>query len=229
LDDLGLNEGIDNHLTVMVPGTRDRFLCISYGLAWSEVTASKLLLLDASGNVLDGAGAPDPTAFYIHARVHAANPNASALLHTHMPAATALCCLEDMELKLIHQNACRFRGQIAYDDDYRGLVLDASEGDRLAKAMGDKRVLMCANHGVLVAGRSVAEAFDELYYLERAAELQCKVMSTGAPTTIIDAAVAEAYAAQADEFRGCWADKHFAARKRTLMRPSAFGNVDFAS
>ena len=92
LDRMNLNEGIDNHLTVMVPGTQPlRFLCIAYGLAWSEVTASNLLLLDETGKVLEGSGAPDPTAFFIHSRIHKKHPHAVCVLHTHMPHATALC------------------------------------------------------------------------------------------------------------------------------------------
>ena len=119
---MNLNEGIDNHLTVVVPGTQPlRFLCIAYGLAWSEVTASNLLLLDETGKVLEGSGAPDPTAFFIHSRIHKKHPHAVCVLHTHMPHATALCCLEDMELKMINQNCLRFYDEVAYDTDYKGL------------------------------------------------------------------------------------------------------------
>ena len=134
-----------------------------------------------------------------------------------------------MTLELVHQNACRFLGQVAYDPTYAGLVLDAAEGDRLAAVMGSKRVLMCANHGVLVAGETVAAAFDELYYLERAAQIQVLAASTRRPTRPIDPAVAAAYAAEADRFRQVWADKHFAARKRQLLRPPVAGHADFAA
>mmetsp|Transcript_13612 Transcript_13612/g.40555 ORF Transcript_13612/g.40555 Transcript_13612/m.40555 type:complete len:297 (+) Transcript_13612:170-1060(+) len=227
LDRLGLNEGIDNHLTVMVPGTRDRFLCISYGLAWSEVTASNLLLLNEAGRVLSGSGAPDPTAFFIHSRIHRAHPHATAILHTHMPEATALCCLEDMELKMINQNAARFHDEIAYDTDYNGLVLGTEEGDRMAKAMGSKRVLMHQNHGVITTGDSVAEAFDELYYLERAAKVQNLAYATGRPLKYIDPGCLDEYKANVTKFRGCWANSHFGAQKRILFKTP--GYADFAS
>ena len=229
LDILGLNEGVDNHLTVMVPGTTDRFLCIAYGILWSEVTASNLLLLDESGQVLEGSGAPDPTAFYIHSRIHAAHPHATCVLHTHMPYATALTCLESMELKMIHQNSCRFYDEIAYDTAYNGLVLGNKEGDRLASVMADKRVLLHQNHGVITVGTTVAEAFDELYYLERAALVQVLAMSTNKPLKIIDDHVITNYKDQVNQFRGIWASKHFEARKRCLFKPSGLGNADFAS
>mmetsp|Transcript_10231 Transcript_10231/g.33786 ORF Transcript_10231/g.33786 Transcript_10231/m.33786 type:complete len:285 (+) Transcript_10231:755-1609(+) len=229
LDQLGLNEGVDNHLTVMVPGTTDRFLCIAYGVLWSEVTASNLLLLDQDGAVLEGSGSPDPTAFYIHSRIHAAHPHATCVLHTHMPYATALTCLEEMELKMIHQNSCRFYDEIAYDYTYNGLVLGDKEGDRLADVMKDKRVLMHQNHGVITVGEDVATAFDELYYLERAALVQVLAMSTGKPMKLIQHDVVTNYKDQVSQFRGVWAAKHFEARKRCLFKPTGLGHADFSS
>ena len=213
LDRMNLNEGIDNHLTVMVPGTQPlRFLCIAYGLAWSEVTASNLLLLDETGKVLEGSGAPDPTAFFIHSRIHKKHPHAVCVLHTHMPHATALCCLEDMELKMINQNCLRFYDEVAYDTDYKGLVLGTVEGDRMAQAMGSNRVLMHRNHGVITCGDSVAEAFDELYYLERCAQVQCLAYATNRPLATVSDEICVEYKKDVVKFRGCWAEKHFAAR-----------------
>lgn len=227
LDRMHLNEGIDNHLTVMVPHcTPLRFLCISYGIAWSEVTASNLLLLDENGQVIEGAGAPDPTAFFIHSRIHKRHPHAVCVLHTHMPHATALCCLEDMELKMINQNALRFYDEVAYDTDYRGLVLGTVEGDRMAAAMGSHRVLMHQNHGIITCGDSVAEAFDELYYLERCAQVQCLAYSTGRPMHLVDEDIVKTYKEDVNKFRGCWAEKHFSARKRELLKS---GSADYAS
>ena len=224
---MNLNEGIDNHLTVMVPGTQPlRFLCIAYGLAWSEVTASNLLLLDETGKVLEGSGAPDPTAFFIHSRIHKKHPHAVCVLHTHMPHATALCCLEDMELKMINQNCLRFYDEVAYDTDYKGLVLGAVEGDRMAQAMGSNRVLMHRNHGVITCGDSVAEAFDELYYLERCAQVQCLAYATNRPLATVSDEICVEYKKDVVKFRGCWAEKHFAARKRELLKGGA---ADFAA
>jgi ribulose-5-phosphate 4-epimerase/fuculose-1-phosphate aldolase len=101
------------------------------------------------------------------------------VLHTHMPYATALTLLDGGRLEMVEQNALRFHDDIAYDDTYNGLVVDNAEGDRLARALGTKRVMFLANHGVIVVGPSVAEAFDALYYLERACRLQVLARSMG--------------------------------------------------
>src|SRR4051812_10701669 len=171
---MDLHEGVCNHFSLMLPdGTQGgRFLLNRYGLHWSEVTATNLLALDAGGRILHGEGSFEKTAFYIHSRIHLAHPRAACVLHTHMPYATALTLLENGRLEMVEQNALRFHDDIAYDDTYNGLVVDDSEGDRLARALGSKRVLFLANHGVIVVGPSVAEAFDLMYYLERACRLQ---------------------------------------------------------
>src|SRR5687768_111202 len=167
---LDLHEGVCNHFSVMLPD--GSFLLNRYGLHWSEVSAGNLLALDGAGKVLKGEGEYEKTAFYIHSRIHLGNPKATCVLHTHMPYATALTLLEGARLEMVEQNALRFHDDIAYDDIYNGLVVDTAEGDRLARAMGSKRVMFLANHGVIVVGPSVAEAFDLMYYLERACRLQ---------------------------------------------------------
>src|SRR5688572_10341610 len=174
---MDLHEGVCNHFSVMLPD--GRFLLDRYGLHWSEVSASNLLALDAAGRVLEGEGEFEKTAFYIHSRIHLAHPRAACVLHTHMPYATALTLLEQGRLEMAEQNALRFYGDIAYDDTYNGLVVDNAEGDRLARVLGEKRVMFLASHGVIVVGPSMAEAFDLLYYLERACRLQVLARSMG--------------------------------------------------
>lgn len=175
---LDLHEGVCNHFSVMLPDGR-KFLLNRYGLHWSEVSASNLLALDADGKLLEGEGEFEKTAFYIHSRIHLAHPHATCVLHTHMPHATALTLIEGGRLEMVEQNALRFHDDIAYDDTYNGLVVDTAEGDRLARVLGAKRVLFLANHGVIVVGPSVAEAFDLMYYLERACRLQVLARSMG--------------------------------------------------
>src|SRR5687768_6854140 len=175
---LDLHEGVCNHFSVMLPDGK-RFLLNRYGLHWSEVTAGNLLALDGAGKVLKGEGEYEKTAFYIHSRIHLAHPRATCVLHTHMPYATALTLLEPGRLEMVEQNALRFHDDIAYDDTYNGLVVDNAEGDRLARVLGTRRVMFLANHGVIVVGTSVAEAFDAMYYLERACRLQVLARSTG--------------------------------------------------
>jgi ribulose-5-phosphate 4-epimerase/fuculose-1-phosphate aldolase len=106
------------------------------------------------------------------------NPRAVCVLHTHMPYATSLTLVEGGRLEMVEQNALRFHEDIAYDDTYNGLVVDNAEGDRLARVLGDKRVMFLANHGVIVVGPTVAEAFDLMYYLERACRLQVLARSS---------------------------------------------------
>src|SRR4051795_6145623 len=214
---LDLHEGVCNHFSAMLADGRT-FLLNRYGLHWSEVTASNLLTLDAAGRILVGDGDYEKTAFWIHSRLHLAHPHAACVLHTHMPHATALTLLEDGRLEMVEQNALRFHGDIAYDDTYNGLVVDQAEGDRLAGVLGAKRVLFLANHGVIVVGPSVAEAFDSLYYLERACRLQVLARSTGMPFRKVRAEVVrETYrliAADTPKYAGA----HFEALKRLLDR-----------
>jgi ribulose-5-phosphate 4-epimerase/fuculose-1-phosphate aldolase len=218
---LDLHEGVCNHFSVMLPRLQDeggRFLLNAYGLHWSEVTASNLLALDAQGRVLAGEGDYEKTAFYIHSRIHLANANAACVLHTHMPYATALTLLEEGRLEMVEQNALRFHDDIAYDDTYNGLVVDNAEGDRLARALGQKRVMFLANHGVIVVGRSVAEAFDNLYYLERACRLQVLARLMGGKRRAVRPEVVRAASRMMREDAPKYAGAHFNALKRMLDR-----------
>ncbi len=177
----GFEEGVCNHFSAVVPGHDDLFFVNPYGYSFAEITASRLLVCDFDGHVIDGEGKPEATAFYIHARLHRLMPRVKAAFHTHMPNATALCLLEGPPLLWLGQTALKFYGRTAVDEHYNGLALDDSEGDRIAAAMGDADILFLKNHGVMVAGASIAEAWDDLYYLERAAEVQLKAMSSNRP------------------------------------------------
>ncbi len=213
---MDLHEGVCNHFTLMLDG--GRFLLNRYGLHWSEVSASNLLALDAGGRILAGEGEFEKTAFYIHSRIHLAHPGAACVLHTHMPYATALTLLENGRLEMVEQNALRFHDDIAYDDTYNGLVLDSAEGDRLARALGDKRVLFLANHGVIVVGPSVAEAFDLLYYLERACRLQVLARSMSPRLRAVRPEVVRDTYRRILEDTPAYASAHFSALKRILDR-----------
>jgi len=214
---LDLHEGVCNHFSVMLPHGK-RFLLNRYGLHWSEVTASNLLVLDAAGKLLEGEGEYEKTAFTIHSRIHLAHPRATCVLHTHMPYATALTLLEGGRLEMVEQNALRFHDDIAYDDTYNGLVVDQAEGDRLARALGSRRAMFLANHGVIVVGESVAEAFDAMYYLERACRLQVLARSMGGKLRAVRPEVVKrAYGMMRDDAPK-YAEAHFGALKRILER-----------
>ncbi len=214
---MDLHEGVCNHFSLMLPGGR-RFLLNRYGLHWSEVTASNLLALDADGNILEGEGQFEKTAFYIHSRIHLAHPRAACVLHTHMPYATSLTLLEGGRLEMVEQNALRFHDDIAYDDTYNGLVVDAAEGDRLARALGSRRVMFLANHGVIVVGPTVAEAFDLMYYLERACRLQVLARSMGSGLRQVRPEVVRETYRMILADTPAYASAHFTALKRILDR-----------
>ncbi|GJD50076.1 Methylthioribulose-1-phosphate dehydratase [Methylobacterium crusticola] len=215
---LGFEEGICNHFSALVPGTNDLFLVNPYGWAFREITASRLLICDFAGNVVAGEGRPEATAFYIHARLHARMPRATAAFHTHMPNATALSMTEGPPLVWAGQTALKFYGRTAVDEDYNGLALDEREGDRIAAAMGEADVVFLKNHGVMVVGPSIAEAWDDLYYLERAAEVQVKAMSTGRPVRPVPEAVAARTYAQMRDGDAESARLHLESVKRVLAR-----------
>lgn len=175
----GLNEGIDNHLSLAVPGRDDLFLLNRYGPHWSEIGPDDILVLDFDGNVVEGTGRWETTAFMIHRGCHRAHPEARAVFHTHQPYATAVAITADGLDTRLSQNAAYFHGVVARLE-YGGLADGASEGDRIAASVRDgASVVMLDNHGVLVIGRSVAHAWHQLYFLERAAQVQVLAQSTG--------------------------------------------------
>src|SRR5919206_18133 len=188
----GLHEGIFNHLTYAVPGKADRYYQIPFGLHWSEVKASSFMEVGIDdGEVKRGAGEVERSCYCIHAPIHKALPQAKAVFHTHMPFASALTRLEDPRIKEIGQTEVGMSGEIAYDDEYTGPALDPAEGARLASVIGDKTVLFMANHGISTVGETIAAAYDKLYYVERAAQVQIYAMWTGQrlkqlPTPVVE-------------------------------------------
>lgn len=211
------HEGICNHFTLVPPDRDDCFLIIAHGTHWAEVTASNLLLVDHDGGVLEGDGRPEASALCIHGTIHRAHPDARCVLHTHMPYATALAMIDGGRLEPAHQTAIRFLDRVAYDDAFNGLALDAGEGERIAAALGDKTVLFLANHGVIVVGPTVAQAYDALYYLERACQLQVLAMSTGRSLKHVPSEIAERTAGEYVN-KAPFSEIHFAALKRVLDR-----------
>ena len=188
----GYHEGIDNHFTMMVPGYQDRFFLLPFGRHWAEVVPEDFMVVDFNGTVLQGKGEVEPTALHIHAPIHQNLPDAKCVLHTHMPFATALALLDEPELLMVSQNASRYYRSVAYDREYNGLVLDSTEGRRLAGLIGDNRVLFLSNHGVIVLGKTIAQAYEDLYFLERACQVQIMAQQTGKKINPIELDVLEA-------------------------------------
>lgn len=192
----GLGEGVCNHFSVALPQRPDWFLLNPRGLHWSEVREDDIVLVDAQGRRLAGRHPVEPTAMFIHAAVHRIAGKV-CVMHTHMPHATALTLtdLRAMDTTL-SQGAMRFHGRVAVDADYNGLALDASEGERIARAMHGADVAFLGNHGVVVCGERVDHAFDDLYYLERACQAQVIALSTGRPLQPVQPEIAARVAAQ---------------------------------
>ena len=179
-----LDEGIDNHFTMTLPGTDDRYLILPFGLHWSEARASDMIVFDESGATLQGEGDVELSAQCIHAPIHRLC-GAKVVLHTHQTWAVALNMLKDNRLLPASQTAAFYHGQIAYDDDYFGTADVLEEGERLAALLGDKNVLFMKNHGVLVSGDTVPQAYRRLYKLERVCRAQVLAMSTGQPLQLL--------------------------------------------
>ncbi|MBG9388003.1 class II aldolase/adducin family protein [Caenimonas aquaedulcis] len=187
----GLEEGIDNHFTMMLPGHTDRYLVLPFGRHWSEARASDMIAFDESGRVLEGTGELELSAYCIHAPLHRLL-GARVVLHTHQTWALALNMLQDNRLLPTCQTtAYHFSRNIAYDDGYSGLAHALSEGERLASVMGSKQVLFMKNHGVVVAGDTVAQAYRLLYKLEKVCKAQVLAMATGRPLALLPEAMVD--------------------------------------
>jgi ribulose-5-phosphate 4-epimerase/fuculose-1-phosphate aldolase len=205
-----LDEGIDNHFTVTVPGHEDRYLILPFGLHWSEARASDMIVFDESGATLEGEGVVERSAQCIHAPVHRIC-GARVVMHTHQTWAYALNMLQDNRLLPSSQSAAFFYGRIAYDDTYTGSADTIEEGERLARVIADRRVLFMKNHGVMVTGETVGQAYRRLYMLERVCRGQLLAMATGKPLGLLsDAVIAQVQGPHVD-------DRHPRAERERLF------------
>jgi ribulose-5-phosphate 4-epimerase/fuculose-1-phosphate aldolase len=214
-----LEEGIDNHFTVTVPGREDQYLVLPFGLHWSEARASDMIVFDESGKTLEGKGEVELSALCIHAPIHRIT-GARVVMHTHQTWAVALNMLKNNRLVPASQTAAHIHGRVAYDDHYSGNADTLEEGERLARVVGDKPILFMKNHGVLVTGETVAQAYKRLYFLERVCRAQVLAMSSGQPLEILsEAVIAKVQAPQPqDRHRGQRDRLYFEAMLRVLDR-----------
>jgi ribulose-5-phosphate 4-epimerase/fuculose-1-phosphate aldolase len=193
-----------------VPGRDDRYLILPFGLHWSEARASDMIVWDESGATLEGEGVCELSAQCIHAPIHRVT-GARVVLHTHQTWALALNMLQNNRLLPANQTAAFFHGHIAYDDTYAGTADTLEEGERLAKLMGDKHVMFMKNHGVLVVGDTIAQAYKKLYFLERVCRTQVLAMGTGKPLKVLsDDVVAQVQSPPAD-------DRHSRSERQRLF------------
>jgi len=167
------------HISARVPGDADHFLLNPYGVLFEQITASSLVKVDLDGNIIqDTEHTINPAGFVIHSALHAARHDAKCVVHTHTVAGMAVACMEDGLLPLT-QKSMRFYNRIAYHD-YEGVADDLDERERLVRDLGKHNAMILRNHGLLVCGKTVAQAFFTMRNLEKSCKTQIAAMSTGA-------------------------------------------------
>ena len=189
----GWSDLIYTHISLRVPGTKDHYLLNPFGFMFDEITASSLIKIDLEGNLVE----PSPhrihrAGFVIHSAIHAARPDAHCVIHSHTRAGMAVSMMK-RGLMPLSQHAMLFYGKVAYHDS-EGFALDLDERKRLADDMGDKPVMILRNHGTLVAGETVGQAFSMMWHLEKAMQAQVDALASGLTLTMPSKDVAKAIA-----------------------------------
>jgi ribulose-5-phosphate 4-epimerase/fuculose-1-phosphate aldolase len=170
-DWMGWTELIFNHITARVPGAERHYLINPYGLWYNEVTASNLVKVNLTGDVVDGSKFPiNRAGFVIHSAIHGAREDAQCIIHTHSTAGSAVACKKE-SLRYDNFYSAILYGHVAYHD-FEGLTTDPSECPRLVASLGEKPILILRNHGLLVVGGDIPGAFSTYWTLQRACEIQ---------------------------------------------------------
>lgn len=196
----GLDDSIFTHISSRAPAAEadHGFLINPFGLRFDEVTASNLVTVDLDGTILRdtyGAGI-NQAGFTIHSAVHAARPEVGCVLHTHTVAGVAVSSMKEGILPL-NQWSMQFHDRVAFHD-YEGIALDLSERERLVADLGQRKVMILRNHGLLTCGGTVGEAFALMFNLERTCKAQVALMSSGAELNRVSDDLAEHTAKQYD-------------------------------
>tara|TARA_B100001173_G_scaffold16345_1_gene13233 strand:- start:357 stop:1085 length:729 start_codon:yes stop_codon:yes gene_type:complete len=214
---LNMHEAIANHFSVCAPNSNEDFYVNGTGMHFSSIKASDLFLVEQSkvNELKNKPELVDPTALHIHGSIHKKVPHAKCILHVHSKYATALAALEDPTLPPIDQNTMRFFNRVGVYRDFGGMGFE-EESEKMASKIGNKKVLLMANHGVLTTGQTVAEAFDELYYFERACETYITALSTQKKLKIVSDEVAEKTAQEWENFSTDAKDLHLKAIRSIL-------------
>ncbi|WP_282121238.1 class II aldolase and adducin N-terminal domain-containing protein [Ruegeria atlantica] len=199
---LNMHEGVANHFSLAVNPEGTQFLMNPNQMHFARVKASNLLFLDANDpDVMNQPGAPDPTAWGLHGSIHRHCPHARCVMHVHSIFATVLASLAESTLPPIDQNTATFYDRYVVDEEFGGLAFE-SEGERCASMLSDpkKKVMIMGNHGVLVIGSDPADAFNRLYYFERAAETYIRALQTGQRLRVLSEEVAEKTAQELEDY-----------------------------
>ena len=214
---LNMHEAIANHFSVCAPNSNGDFYVNGTGMHFSSIKASDLFLVEQSklNELKNRPEVVDPTALHIHGSIHKKVPHAKCILHVHSKYATALAALEDPTLPPIDQNTMRFFNRVGVYRDFGGMGFE-EESEKMASKIGNKKVLLMSNHGVLTTGQTVADAFDELYYFERACETYITALSTQKKLKIVSDEVAEKTAQEWENFSTDARDLHLKAIRSIL-------------
>jgi ribulose-5-phosphate 4-epimerase/fuculose-1-phosphate aldolase len=193
-DHLGWIEMIFNHITMRVPGPEHHFLINPFGLHYSEVTASNLVKIDLDGKIVGHSDYPvNPAGFVIHSAIHASVPDALCIIHTHTTAGLAVA---SSKRGLVPNNfyGAQIINNVAYHD-FEGPSVHDDEKPRLVASLGDKQCLILRNHGLLCAGKTIADAFDLHYRLQRACEVQLATAALDDDGLVLSEAVIDTFRA----------------------------------
>jgi ribulose-5-phosphate 4-epimerase/fuculose-1-phosphate aldolase len=180
----GLDAGTAGHISLRVPGAPDYFWVNPFGLLFSEVTATNLVLVNGRGEIVAGGPVINYAAFCIHGAIHHARPDVNCAVHTHPPAGCAYSAL-GVPLDPLDQTGCAFVEDHAVYSEYDGIVIDPSQSRGLVAALGDKRALILANHGLLTCAATVEQALIDMLDLERTCAVNLRALATGRPLRVI--------------------------------------------
>ena len=213
---LNMNEGIANHFSVCLPNSNN-FYVNGSGLHFSSIKATDMVLVDQNKieEIKKKPKLVDPTALNIHSAIHRKIPHARCILHVHSKYATALSTLKDPTLKPIDQNTMRFYNRVAIFNDFGGLGFE-EESNKMAAAIGNNRSMLLANHGILTVGETVAQAFDELYYFEKACETYITALSTNKELNEVESNIAEKTAQEWENYPVNMGEQHLKEIRKIL-------------
>jgi ribulose-5-phosphate 4-epimerase/fuculose-1-phosphate aldolase len=179
----GFDEGVAGHITVRDPERLDHFWVNPMGRSFKQMTVSELLLVSHTGEVVEGNGLLNGAAFTIHSNIHMANPNVNAAAHSHSVYGRAFSTLGKL-MDPLTQDSCAFYDDHVVFDDFRGVVLDNSEGERIAAALGDRKAAILQNHGLLTVGGTIEAAAWWFITMERSCQAQLMADAAGTPKLI---------------------------------------------
>ena len=200
---MGWSESVGNHFSAAVSADGKQFLLNRKWQHFASIKPDDLMLLDADdAQVMHRPDAPDASAWTIHGTVHRQCPAARVIIHCHPPHATALATLADPRMLPLDNNTARFFNRLAIDQGFGGIADEAAEGERLAAALGNHKTLLMGNHGLTCTGSTVAEAFEDLYFFEKAAQTLLLAYASGQPLNVLCDEVAEKTASGWDDYRG---------------------------